>query len=220
MHEVATHYSNNIISSNISTLIDTYKEAKSYAAKKRSYDPMNYCESPKKKKCTSIPKGQRKRIADVMEKIKVKSERYTSLKKALYIANCENNKKYTDDVEEMDLNEYQVLLSDEHVPQNEEDIGDQRSPINNEEDDDCLEIELPLPSTSKQAEPDSVTTGTNQMPHERSLSCDGEDGDCIELFPTGNLRTERIAITIGVDKLPLQIDEKFSCQYSYTSDVR
>lgn len=177
---------------------------------------MDYCESPKKKKCLSSPKGHRKKIADVLEKIKVKSERYTNLKKALYIANCENNKKYTDDVEEMDLDEYQVLLGDEHVPQNEEDICNTRSPANDEEDDDCFE----LPSTSNQAEPNSISIDANQTPPERSPACEGEDDDCIELLSTGNQRTDRIAITIGVDKLPLEIDEKFSRQYSYTTDVR
>lgn len=197
-------------------ILDTYKEAKSYAAKKRSREPVNYCESPKKKKCLSAPKGHRKRIADVIEKIQVKSERYTNLKKALYIANCENNKKYTDDVEEMDLDEYQALLGDEHVPQNEEDICNERSPINDGKDDDCID----LSSTSKQAEPNSITIGANQMTLECSLPCDGEDDDCIELPSTSNQRTERIAITIGVDKLPLEIDEEFSCQYSYTTDVR
>lgn len=258
---------------------------------------MNYCESPKKKKSLSSPKGHRKKIAEVLEKIKVKSERYKNLKKALYIANCDNNKKYTDDVEDMDLDEFQVLLGDGHVPQNEDDICNERSSTNDKEDDDCFELpptsneaepssitnganqmpqnegdicnersstndkedddsfELPptnneagpssvtiganqmLPErspfcdrevddcievvpTSNQAEPNSTTIGANQMPPEHSPSYDGEDDDCVEVLPTGNQRTERIAITIGVNKLPLEIDENFSCQYSYTTDVR
>lgn len=90
--------------------LDTYKEAKDYAFKKRKLPPVNYCESRKKKKRQLRPTAQRKRIAGIAKNIRIKSERLTLLKKAIYILNRDSDKR---EIADLDVQEYNELFDDD-----------------------------------------------------------------------------------------------------------
>lgn len=123
-------------------LSDTYKEAKEYASKKRYQDRVNYCESANKNKRRSSPKGHRKKIADALGNIRIKSELITRKKKALYILNLENDGRKVEDLNDTDIEEYQGLIDDDNngVPQDMDDIARSSLPVDDEDLDDCIII--------------------------------------------------------------------------------
>lgn len=100
---------------------------------------MNYCESPKKKKRHSSPKGHRKKIADALNKIRIKSEVITCQKKAIYILNLENDGRKIEDLNDTDIEEYHDLIDDDNdVPQDMDDVGRSDSPADDEEVVECI----------------------------------------------------------------------------------
>lgn len=78
---------------------DTYAAAKSYGGKKRAVQPLNYSEKSQKKRRKIARTNEETQIESMMERIRVKSERLTNLKKALCILNRENDKKEIMDVD-------------------------------------------------------------------------------------------------------------------------
>lgn len=100
---------------------------------------MNYCESPKKKKRRSSPKGHRKKIADALKKIQIKSELITCQKKALFILNLENDGRKVEDLNDTDIEEYHDLIDDDNdMPQDMDNVGRSDSPADDEELDECI----------------------------------------------------------------------------------
>lgn len=141
---------------------ESYSEAKIYAKKKRPIFPMDYCESQKRKKCQSKPKGHQKHIADLKENIKVKSEHLSLLKRAVRILNRAYDKKNIDNVDEMDLQEYDDLIdAGSCVPQNMEVFGTSQSLSNEETDDDCVVVGAG--SRTRATRTNAITEGVGEV---------------------------------------------------------
>lgn len=113
---------------------------------------MNYCESTQKKKRQLRPTGQRKRIADTKEIIRIKSERLTLLKEAIYILNRDSDKRQ---IADMDVQEYNNLLDDnDYTTPCTSEAGPSQLPSN--PDDECIIVE-----TGKRVT--QIITATSEM---------------------------------------------------------
>lgn len=125
---------------------------------------MNYCESPKKNKSRSRPRGQQKLIADAREKIRVKSELITRKKKAIYILNREKDNRRIENLDDSDIEEYQDLIDDDNgVPSEMNDFHSE--PIHDEETDECIIIESNSPRNI-------ITTGVAPIEVDREFTCE------------------------------------------------
>lgn len=122
-----------------SCLSDSYAEAKNYIQKRRALIPLNYCESPKKKRRATNPRGHQKKIATIKSKLKVKSEHLSRLKKAIGILNRQIGRRCIDVISDTELEEYDDFIDDnDSVPQNTKGTSQSHSTTN--DDDDCIMI--------------------------------------------------------------------------------
>lgn len=125
-----------------------------YTQKRRLLVPLNYCESPKKKRRASSPKGYRKRIADIKSKLKVKSEHLSRLKKAIGILNRQVDKKNIDVLSDTELEEYDELVDDnDNVLQNTTDAPH----LPTIDDNDCIEVS----ADNRAIRANAITTGVD-----------------------------------------------------------
>lgn len=122
---------------------------------------MDYCESPKKNKSRSRPRGQQKLIADAREKIRIKSELITRKKKAIYILNREKDNREVEVLDDSDIEEYQELIDDANgVPSEMNDFG---PPIHDEEMDECFIV-------GSNSHGNIITTGMASIEVDREFS--------------------------------------------------
>lgn len=131
--------------------------------------PLNYCENPKKKRRVSNPRGYRKEIADIKLKIKVKSERLSRVKKAIWIINRQIDKRCIDVISDTELEEYDHLIDDNgSVPQNSN--GTSHSDSTTNDDDDCIMIGADNQTT--QANAITVGVDATELLIDRGFSSD------------------------------------------------
>lgn len=150
-----------------SCLSDSVIAAKNYIEKRRAVYPVNYCESPKKKRGVSNPRGHRKQIVELKSKLKVKSENLSFIKKAIGILNRQIDKKCVDVISDAELEEYDDLIDNSgSVPQNTNGTPQSQSTTNDE--DDCIMIG----AGSQSSRPKAITVGmdTAELLIDRDLS--------------------------------------------------
>lgn len=121
-------------------------------AKKRKLRPVDYCDRPAKKRRIKPQTDEEKQIDDLMERIKIKSERLTNLKAAVRILNRENDQNEIIDVE--DLDEFNQLLDDDYIPQSS-DVDTSISPADIDENGDCIMVT----TRSKTTQRSTITSG-------------------------------------------------------------
>lgn len=133
-----------------SCLSDSVVAAKNYIKKKRVLYPLNYCESPKKKRGVSNPRGHRLKIVELKSKLKVKLENVSLIKKAIRVLNRQVDKKCVDVISDVELEEYDDLIDNSgSVPQNTNGTSQSHSSTNDE--DDCIMIGAGSQSTRTNA---------------------------------------------------------------------
>lgn len=108
---------------------DTYKEAKLYMQKRRSVLPVNYCEEIGRTERNVRPLNEKqKRIMELKTEIKIKSERLTYLKKAVFVFNQQIDKRKVEIIDEDDLEEFEELIDDDDM---EYDVENGSVPVSN-----------------------------------------------------------------------------------------
>lgn len=105
---------------NYNSFSDTDDAASKYALKARPVAPVSYCN--RKTESKSRLTGHRKQIAVEKEKIKIKCERITRLKRAIRTLNRDIDAHRIESVEEIELNEFENLLDDGAMPQGMDDV--------------------------------------------------------------------------------------------------
>lgn len=148
--------------------LETYKQAKSFAEKKKSLRcniPIDYCEKDFK-----IPKQNRPQsaCAQIKKKVEIKIERISNLKKALYIRNQESDMIRLD---ELDVDEMDDLLdeSDDEMPPDISVTNTDPSSLANADEtaDDVIEIN----ATARIVTPEClITTGIDPIEVDEEFS--------------------------------------------------
>lgn len=171
--------------------VDTYQQAKSYVAKARNISPVDYCEEKPKNK-NRILSDHEQQVTSIKENIKIKCERLTSLKRAIRFLNQKNDKHKIENLDPMDVDEFDDLLSDR-------------------EDDPKTDA---ITSASVQTKKKKNSNDADVNPsHVSSSPIHPMDDDIIVI---GSNRTAQI-ITTGI--VATETDPEFSLEYGFTKDV-
>lgn len=190
-----------ILTGVLNCLLDTIEQAKSFVSKTRFRDPFSYTEEdtrPRRK--PRRLNDRQKEIADINAALKIKVERVSNLKKALYFLNVQNDKYDINDVEE-----YDDLLSDDD--EDTEEFNTSPSPSN------CVD----RPSHSAIASIHSATNAANAMDFDLAVEPSTRAVEvCNDVIEIGGTQINAV-IRTGVD--PVHIDQSFSLEYTFVADV-
>lgn len=204
--------------------LDTYREAKIYLDKNRAITPLNYSEDDRE---GYVPvqrslNEQQQEMASVYERIRIKAERITNLKKALNVLNIQNDKRKIEDIDLSDVDEFDVLLSDEETI-DEPNMNDRQNPMN------CESVSItamPIQPNvfASEAGPSYLAITPNRALI-RTLDVNGNDPLQNENTTGGAQDDDLIVIgsrcldRITTDTELYQVDGLFSLEYSYTTNV-
>lgn len=142
------------------------------------------------------------KIAKMKEKIKFKTERITSLTRAISILNRVSDKKEIVDVDEWDLEEYDDLLGKD-APRNIDDVSAPPPGPREETNDDCVLMQ----------DDEEVSTSHSTGDEEQLM-----DEDCVLVSKSAQPAQSK-AIAVGDDDPALEVDREFSAEYGFYTDV-
>lgn len=204
------HYSNTLYSIRVfHRLADTYAQAKSFATKARMIDPMNYSENDvkpqRKRRQLNSPQNE---MAEVQGALKIKVERVSNLKKALCFLNLQNDKRRIEDIDECDVEEYDVLLS-------EDETEGCPSPVTVSMRSNCLANPTQTTTIPMQSANNAGTANGSYLPVDPKMNAT-DGSECNDVIGIGS-NGMNSAIRTGID--PLQTDPKFSLEYSFATEV-
>lgn len=204
--------------------LDTYREAKIYVDKNRAITPINYSEDDRERHVAVQRQlnEQQQEMANAYERIRIKSERITNLKKALNILNIQHDKRKIEDIDLSDVDEFDVLLSDEETP-DEPNMVSRQNPIN------CGSVSIAtMPIQPKvfasEAGPSYLAITPNRAlirtldvnendSHQNENTADGAQDDDLIVIDS------RCFDTITTVTELYQVDGPFSLEYSFTTNV-
>lgn len=231
------------------TFLDSRKEIKSYANRKRQFLPIDYCESRKRHRSNRRLNHQHQtKLRDLEGKVQLKLERITNIKRAIIVLNRQSDKQKIEKIEECDLDEYDNFLSeDESDIDYIENRMDETQPgpshyvdvrMQSEKNVATASARMQVPCSDFMPTPTDINAaGTSHQSRnafapiceQPEIVSENASGNCFPLEQNENgmeashvvdlFSTESICDATVGDN-PLQTDSEFSLEYSYTTDVR